>query len=164
MRRRVLDGTIGLMAWGPTTGEASARLRLVLGRDTRPEVIVRQLAHGMGYRFRLHRRDLPGRPDLVFPGRRKVVFVHGCFWHRHDCLAGRSTPSSNVALWRDKFSRTVARDRSALKALQGLGWGALVVWECEVASPGLNKRLSRFLDGGGATAGAPHGHTTQQLR
>jgi len=137
------------MAWGPTTDDASARLRRVGTRDTRPEVVVRRMAHALGYRFRLHRRDLPGRPDLVFAGRRKVIFVHGCFWHRHDCRAGRSNPSNNAELWRDKFSRTVARDKLALKILEELGWGTLVVWECEVAAPDLRRRLSRFLKGGG---------------
>lgn len=137
------------MAWGPTTDEASARLRRVGTRDTRPEVVVRRLAHAMGYRFRLNLRNLPGRPDLVFPGRRKVIFVHGCFWHRHDCQAGRSTPSSNAALWRDKFSRTVARDRAAVRALEALGWESLTVWECDVASPAFSERLSWFLDSDG---------------
>lgn len=109
---------------------------------------MRRIAHALGFRFRLHRRDLPGRPDLVFPRHRKVVFVHGCFWHRHRCPAGRSSPSVNAPLWRAKFRRNVARDRAALGELRALGWNSLVVWECETRGSDadqLQARIAAFL-------------------
>jgi len=105
-----------------------ARIR---GRDTRPEVLVRSLVHGMGYRFRLHRDDLPGKPDLSLPRLRKVIFVHGCFWHRHRCRRGRSQPSTRDAFWVDKFEANVSRDKLVRRRLRKLGWDVLVVWECE---------------------------------
>lgn len=109
-----------------------ARIR---GRDTKPELIVRQLAHGLGYRFRLHRRDLPGTPDLVFPGRRKVIFVHGCFWHRHSGCRFAYEPKSNVEFWYAKFAANTARDARVRGELEQMGWGVLTIWECEVANP-----------------------------
>lgn len=115
--------------------------------DTKPELVVRRLAHGLGYRYRLHRRDLPGRPDLVFPSRRKVIFVHGCFWHRHECRYGRVTPKTRQQFWAEKFTRNVARDREAQRALSDEGWNILVIWECEVGDPdAVARRLRQFLD------------------
>lgn len=131
-------------------------MRAVRSENTAPEVVVRKLAHGLGLRFRLHRRDLPGTPDLTFPGRRKVIFVHGCFWHRHphpDCRRGRSTPASRRAFWEAKFARNVARDRRAQRALRAAGWGVMVVWECQTKPAGrarLAARLRRFLPPVGA--------------
>jgi DNA mismatch endonuclease (patch repair protein) len=99
--------------------------------DTGPEQRVRKLAHRLGYRFRLHRKDLPGTPDLVFPRRRVALCVHGCFWHRHAGCAAASMPQSNVGYWTRKFARNVARDAAAAEALTRQGWKVVVIWECE---------------------------------
>jgi DNA mismatch endonuclease (patch repair protein) len=118
----------------------------IRGRDTKPEMIVRSLAHGMGFRYRLHRRDLPGKPDLVFPSLRRVIFVHGCFWHMHDCRWGRVVPATNAAFWSEKRGGNVERDRRHAAELKHAGWKALVVWECETRDPArLAARLRRFL-------------------
>ena len=115
----------------------SAIMRAVRSTNTGPELAVRKLAHSLGLRFRLHRRDLPGTPDLAFPGCRKVVFVHGCFWHRHgadgkgECARGRSTPATRTDFWEAKFARNVARDRRDRRRLRAAGWGVMVVWECQ---------------------------------
>lgn len=129
--------------------EPATRSRMMSGirsKDTGPELVVRRMAHALGYRFRLHRRDLPGRPDLVFPGRRKVVFVHGCYWHRHPGCRFATTPSSNRDFWLAKFARNVERDAEVLERLCGQGWDPLVVWECETRDlKGLASRLSAHL-------------------
>jgi len=128
--------------------ERSRVMRAVKSGDTTPELIVRRLVHGLGYRFRLHCRDLPCQPDLVLPRLGKVILVHGCFWHRHACEAGQSTPASRVDYWTAKFARNVARDRRNLRKLSRLGWSVLVVWECQtrVANrESLRRRLERFL-------------------
>lgn len=118
----------------------------IRGKDTKPEMTVRRLAHGLGYRYRLHRADLPGSPDLVFPGRRKVVFVHGCYWHRHQNCRFAYVPKSNEAFWSRKFAANVARDRQAVIDLEAQGWGTLVIWECEVKDSNLvASRLSAHL-------------------
>jgi DNA mismatch endonuclease (patch repair protein) len=104
----------------------------VRGRDTAPELYVRHALHAAGFRYRLHRRDLPGRPDIVLPGLNTVVFVHGCFWHGHECPRGRR-PSSNSAFWTDKLDRNLSRDRDAAAALVKSGWVVRTVWECQVA-------------------------------
>lgn len=118
----------------------------IKGKNTKPEMVVRKLVHGMGFRFRLHRKDLPGSPDLVFPRLRKVIFVHGCFWHRHSGCRLAYTPKSNAQYWLDKLEANTRRDVLALKALDALGWEILIVWECEVLNlPALTKRLSSFL-------------------
>ncbi|MGB7406184.1 MAG: DNA mismatch endonuclease Vsr [Pacificimonas sp.] len=117
----------------------------VRGKDTKPEMIVRRIAHGLGYRYRLHSKDLPGRPDLVFPRSRKAIFVHGCFWHRHECKKA-TTPKSNTEFWQRKFARNIERDRIAVQELQSLDWNVMVVWECEtVILDHLHKKLSAFL-------------------
>ena len=103
----------------------------VRGKDTRPEIVVRQVAHALGLRFRLQRKDLPGRPDLVFPKRRLALFVHGCFWHRHEGCTKASTPKTRAEFWADKFAANVARDRSVTEKLVEAGWRVEVVWECE---------------------------------
>lgn len=123
-------------------------MRQIKSRDTKPELTVRQLAHRLGYRYRLHRRDLPGKPDLVFPGRRKIIFVHGCFWHQHSdeqCRHGRP-PRSNEGYWNQKLAKNVARDDRNRRALSDLGWDVLTVWECEVGeTAALAETLTRFL-------------------
>ena len=108
--------------------ELMAKIRV---RDTAPELAVHSIAHRMGLRFRLHRKDLPGRPDLVFPRHRLVVFVHGCFWHRYKGCQHASTPKSRTAFWTEKFAANVARDARQEAALRALGWRILVIWECE---------------------------------
>jgi len=116
------------------TKKRSEIMRAVKGENTGPERRVRSALHRLGFRFRLHRRDLPGRPDLVFPRRRKVVFVHGCFWHGHEdprCNRAR-TPKTRTDYWTAKVARNRDRDARALAALEELGWRALVVWECEL--------------------------------
>jgi DNA mismatch endonuclease (patch repair protein) len=114
--------------------------------DTTPERVVRSLVTAMGRRYRLHRHDLPGRPDLVFVRARKVILVHGCFWHRHAGCKRCTTPARNAELWREKFARTVARDGRNLEALAALGWRVLVIWECETAdAEALRARLAAFL-------------------
>src|SRR5438874_13798865 len=98
-------------------------MALIRSKDTGPEKIVRSVAHRLGYRFRLHGRSLPGSPDLIFPRYRKVIFVHGCFWHRHSCKRGRSSPSTRRAFWRAKLEGNAARDQKTLLKLRRLGWG-----------------------------------------
>jgi len=114
--------------------------------DTGPEMIVRRLLHGMGYRYRLHRKDLPGRPDIVFGGRRKVVFVHGCFWHGHGCDKGQ-LPKSRLDYWAPKIEANMARDQKARRALEDDRWRVLEVWQCEIGDTRtLADRLVRFLE------------------
>ena len=121
-------------------------MRAVKGRDTAPEMLVRRLAHSLGYRYRLHRADLPGKPDLVFPARRKIIFVHGCFWHGHDCQRGSRAPKENAAYWRKKISTNKQRDHANIEKLTALAWRCLVIWECELKQPVLvGRALSRFL-------------------
>src|SRR4051812_25121508 len=124
----------------------SKRMSSVRPIDTTPEKLVRAAATRLGMRYRLHRHDLPGRPDLVFPRLRKVILVHGCYWHRHEGCRRCTTPVRNGGLWQEKFSRTVARDARNLAALAELGWRVLVVWECETAdAAALEARLAAFL-------------------
>lgn len=121
-------------------------MRAVRGKDTGPEMLLRRMVHGMGFRYRLHRKDLPGRPDLVFGPRRKVVFVHGCFWHGHTCKRGDRIPKKNRDYWTKKITRNKERDHEQLAALSAQGWKALVVWECEMKDgAGLQRRLREFL-------------------
>lgn len=129
--------------------ERSALMSRIRGKDTKPELVVRRVAHALGYRFRLHRRDLAGAPDLVFPRLRKTVFVHGCFWHRHPQCRFAYHPKSNRAFWRKKFSANVTRDRNALKMLPELGWDVLVIWECQTDDvSALTRRLLAYLKRG----------------
>ncbi|MEB2604777.1 DNA mismatch endonuclease Vsr [Burkholderia cenocepacia] len=109
----------------------SENMRRIRSRDTAPEMIVRRIVYAMGYRYRLHRKDIPGKPDLAFPGRRKVIFVHGCFWHQHSgCRDGRA-PKSNTGYWLPKLMRNKERDKIVIDQLTSLGWSVLTVWECE---------------------------------
>lgn len=115
-------------------------------RNTAPEIAVRRILHRLGMRFRLHRRDLPGTPDIVLPSRKIAVLVHGCFWHRHAGCPFAYTPKSRVEFWKAKFERNVARDQEVQKALTGLGWRVCVVWECETRDPAtLENRLRRLI-------------------
>ena len=124
----------------------SANMRAVRSRDTKPEIRVRQIAHRLGYRFRLHRHDLPGKPDLAFPSRKKAIFVHGCFWHQHDCRLGQKQPSTNRDYWLPKLARNVERDAENQTRLAQLGWKALIVWECEIKNTSaLGDRIRAFL-------------------
>jgi DNA mismatch endonuclease, patch repair protein len=120
----------------------------VKSENTAPELRVRKVAHALGYRFRLHQRHLLGSPDLVFARLRSVVFVHGCFWHRHPGCAKASMPASRQGFWTDKFARNVARDASVRRELRKAGWRVCVIWECETKKPSrLTGKLSRFLNG-----------------
>jgi DNA mismatch endonuclease (patch repair protein) len=124
----------------------SAVMRAIKSKDTKPEVLIRQMLHREGYRFRLHRKDFPGKPDLVFSSRRAVIFVHGCFWHQHkNCKRGRC-PKSNLQYWKVKLDKNVKRDKAHRAALRKAGWRVLVVWECEIGSAGLLNKLKSFLD------------------
>ena len=121
-------------------------------RHTKPELAVRKLLHAMGYRFRLHRRDLPGTPDIVFPGRRKVIQVHGCFWHQHEGCRRCHVPATRESYWRPKLARNKDRDLQAEEALEGMGWQAMTIWECELSDMAkVAARLPLFLGpaGGG---------------
>lgn len=130
-----------------TVQERSARMALVRSKNTKPEILVRQLVHSMGYRYRLHRRGLPGTPDLVFPGRSKIIFIHGCFWHRHAGCALARLPKSRTDFWLLKLTRNAERDARDARALRRLGWGVLTVWECQLRDDtSLTKRIGRFLD------------------
>lgn len=123
-------------------------MRAVGSVDTEAEMAVRKLVHLLGYRYRLHRKDLPGRPDLAFPGRRKAIFVHGCFWHQHPGCKHAAIPASNVEYWLRKFKRNVARDQSNVAALAEMGWASLVIWECELRDHvHLVGHIKDFLDG-----------------
>ena len=135
--------------------DSKRRSELMAGirrHDTAPELAVRRIAHRMGLRFRLHRKDLPGRPDLVFPRHRLVVFVHGCFWHRHEGCRYASTPKSRIAFWTEKFAANVARDARQEAALRALGWRVLVIWECESRhKAAVERRLATLSRAKGAT-------------
>lgn len=125
-----------------------ARMARIRKRDTAPELAVRRSAHHLGYRFRLHRADLPGTPDLVFPRLGKVIFVHGCFWHQHSCRLGNKAPRTRQDYWLPKLERNVVRDRDAIAALAASGWQVMVVWECEIGNIDiLRDRLRSFLGG-----------------
>lgn len=129
-----------------TPEQRSLNMSRIRNRNTRPEMIVRSIAHRMGYRYRLHRKDLPGKPDLVFPARHKVIFVHGCFWHMHDCPYGRVTPTTNAEFWQSKRMGNVERDVRNIAALKKTGWQVLVIWECWTRNrEKLQTRLIKFL-------------------
>lgn len=136
-------------AYTQVAPETRRRMLAVRGRDTAPELRVRRLLHAMGYRFRLHRKDLPGTPDVVLPRHRKIVLVHGCFWHGHDDCKRASRPVNNANTWAAKIEGNRRRDQRNLDALSALGWDVLVVWECEVRDASrLEARLRTFLERG----------------
>lgn len=124
-------------------------MRRVRSKDTSPELKVRKALTAMGLRYRLHRRDLPGSPDIVMPGRRLAIFIHGCFWHGHDCPRGARVPKANQDYWLAKIGRNRERDAGSLQALTALGWKVLVLWECEMRTDpdwrqGLERRISEL--------------------
>lgn len=139
--------------------ERSARMALIRSKDTKPEMIVRCSLHRLGYRFRLHRRSLPGVPDLTFPSRRKVIFVHGCFWHAHEGCSIANMPKSRRDYWAEKFRRNKERDLSNIQLLRQDGWKVLTLWECETKAPErLARKLTHFLGPVSNIAGSPmHG-------
>lgn len=126
--------------------QRSWNMSRIRGKNTKPELAVRSLLHQMGYRFRLHRRDLPGTPDIVLPKHRTVVEVRSCYFHRHEGCKGCTTPSSNVEFWLEKFEQNVERDRRNERAMRRLGWRVIVVWQCETRDPeALASRLRRLI-------------------
>lgn len=132
--------------------ERSEIMRRVKARDTSPERRVRALLRGLGWTgYRLHRADLPGRPDIAFIGRRRAIFIHGCFWHGHDCRRGAREPKTNAEYWRAKIARNRRRDAAAVAALEEAGWRVAIVWECQLRDePTLAARLSTFLSNAAA--------------
>ena len=124
-------------------------MRAVKSKDTKPELVVRKIVHSLGYRYRLHRNDLPGQPDIVLPAKGKVIFVNGCFWHGHACKRGARQPKNNADYWKTKIARNVVRDKQNLEALTNSGWQCLTVWECEISvkkRPALVSYLAAFLE------------------
>ena len=143
--------------------QRSAIMARIRATNTRPEIAVRQLLHRLGYRFRLHRRALPGTPDIVLPKHHAVIFVHGCFWHCHDCSRGRRQPATNRAYWLPKLAKNVERDAHSTVALQRMGWRVLTIWECQVGMPDMADQINRFLQPSTTTAATnrdrPRGQT-----
>ena len=141
-----------------TVAARSERMGRIRAKDTKPELVVRRLLHGLGYRYRLHRRDLPGVPDIVFGRLRKVVFVHGCFWHRHPdsrCRLAR-LPKSRLDFWRKKLEGNRRRDEENEARLKALGWNILIIWECQIKdTPSLKMRLTNYLGPRRGTSCAP---------
>jgi len=129
-----------------TPQQRSFNMSRIRSRDTRPEKIVRSIVHAFGYRYRLHKPDLPGKPDIVLVRHRKIIDVHGCFFHMHKCRFGTVVPATNAKFWRTKRMSNVERDRRNLSALKRDGWKVLIVWECETRKPAaLAKRIQKFL-------------------
>jgi len=114
-------------------------------RDTKLELLVRSVVHGLGYRYRLHDNKLPGRPDLVFKRKRKIIFIHGCFWHQHGCSQYRM-PKTRINFWAPKLKKNIDRDKAVMRELRNMGWAIQIVWECETNSlESLKKKIDRFL-------------------
>jgi DNA mismatch endonuclease (patch repair protein) len=140
--RNIQPGCLESLMDSLTPEQRSRQMARIRGRDTKPELVVRKLLHARGYRYRLHDKRLPGTPDLIFPGRNKVVFVHGCFWHMHaDC--GRM-PKSRLDFWRPKLEGNRARDTAKQEQLKGMGWDVLVVWECELRD--LDRLVTKLIE------------------
>ena len=130
-----------------TPSQRSERMSRIAGKNSKGEIFVRRLVHALGFRFRLHDNHLPGKPDMVFRARKKVVFFHGCFWHRHDCPLGR-IPKSRIDFWLIKLEKNRERDEATRTSLARLGWRQLVVWECQLTDvTALEGRLTQFLEG-----------------
>lgn len=121
------------------------RMARIRKAGTHPELVVRRIVRALGIGYRLNRKDLPGTPDLVFIGRRKAIFVHGCFWHRHGCKITANIPRTRAEYWGPKLARNVERDSLALQSLAAMGWATMTVWECEIGDPELSMRLKSFL-------------------
>ncbi|MBA1365421.1 very short patch repair endonuclease [Burkholderia gladioli] len=137
-------------------------MQSIKGKNTKPELSVRSAMHRRGFRFRLHRRDLPGTPDIVLPRYRLAIFVHGCFWHRHAGCSRATMPSTNVEYWATKFSRNQERDRCVKEALHALGWAVFEIWECEANKPPqlaqlVDQLAARYLNDDHAIRSRPHG-------
>jgi DNA mismatch endonuclease (patch repair protein) len=123
-------------------------MRQVREKNTSPELKVRSLVHRLGFRFRLHRNDLPGKPDLVFPSHKKIIFVHGCFWHGHNCARGHRAPKTNSEYWTEKIQRNTERDIKHQSDLKAMGWDSLVIWECEINNLKIvTEKIYGFLSG-----------------
>lgn len=121
-------------------------MRAVKGQNTAPEMLVRRMIFAMGFRYRIHRADLPGKPDIAFIGRKKVIFVNGCFWHGHECSRGARTPKQNTSYWVQKIARNKFRDQTNQTALISMGWQFMVIWECELKQPeSIRERIMEFL-------------------
>ena len=154
------------MTGGPCTDvyppeKRSAVMRRVKGRDTSPELKVRKALTALGARYRLHRADLPGKPDIAMPGRRLAIFVHGCFWHGHDCARGARVPKQNRDYWVGKVGRNRARDAKAREALAALGWRVETIWECELKDAArLERWLAELLSRDGTTGERNRGQKT----
>ncbi len=118
-----------------TPEERSANMRAIKGKDTKPEVLVRSMLHRAGYRFRKNVKELPGKPDIVLPKYKTVIFVNGCYWHRHQGCKQATTPKSNIEFWNEKFARNVENDKKHARELRKLGWHVLTVWSCELKNP-----------------------------
>lgn len=135
-----------------TSAERSERMSRIRGKDTRPELALRKVLHSLGLRYRLHGVSLIGKPDLVFPRYRTVIFVHGCFWHRHAGCSIATTPKTNTSFWIEKFNKNVNRDTRVISELENLGWKVIIVWECELNSYGKSlitgKRLAEIIRNG----------------
>ncbi len=136
------------MPWKDVSDTRRRNMAAIKGKDTKPEIALRHLLYAMGYRYRLHRRDLPGTPDIVFPSRRKVIEVRGCFWHQHHGCRRARLPGTREDYWLPKLARNVRRDRENEARLTAQGWQQLVVWECDMADPiAVVRRCAAFLDG-----------------
>jgi DNA mismatch endonuclease, patch repair protein len=143
-----------------SAAERSERMARIRSKDTQPELRVRHIVYRLGYRYRLHRKDLPGVPDLAFPSRKKVIFVHGCFWHAHKGCKVANRPKTRRPFWDAKFDRNKARDRANMRLLRKQGWGVCTIWECETRRDDyIARRLSQFLGPAKkkSRAGKPHG-------
>lgn len=146
MPKSDMDATFANSMTTPMPLTISQRMARIRKTDTKPELLVRRMLYALGYRYRIHRRDLPGNPDIVFISRRKVIFVHGCFWHQHDCPLGAKQPRARPEYWLPKLARNKERDAHNLSALHAAGWSTLVLWECQLDNnQALEGKLLKFL-------------------
>ena len=123
------------------SNQRSRNMSAIKSKNTKPEIAVRKLLYSMGYRFRLHRKDLPGSPDIVLPKYKTVIFVHGCFWHRHENCKYASTPKTRKEFWESKFKANVKRDKEIQEKIKNIGWQSVVIWECEIKNKDIKDRL-----------------------
>lgn len=121
-------------------------MRSIHGKDTKPEMIVRKLVFKLGFRYRLHVKKLPGNPDLVFPSKKKIIFVHGCYWHRHRCKKGRSLPSTNINFWAEKLEKNKNRDIKKRRELRHKGWEIMIIWECQTTPKKTDRLVNRIIN------------------